>query len=61
MPKEKRAKKSVAEVFLTDPNVLEQSRRMPKGLKRLGDMAFFANKIKRRFLGCEARDQHAQA
>ncbi|CAE7242942.1 unnamed protein product [Symbiodinium sp. CCMP2592] len=37
MPNEKPAKNSAAYIFKTDPDVLEQSRNMPKGLKRLSE------------------------
>ncbi|CAE7309914.1 unnamed protein product [Symbiodinium sp. CCMP2592] len=40
MPNEKRAKKSAAHSFKTDPKVLERSRRFPKGAKRLSDMTY---------------------
>ncbi|CAE7566816.1 unnamed protein product [Symbiodinium sp. CCMP2592] len=41
MRNEKGAKRSAAHIFKTDPDVLQQSRNMPKGVKRLSDQAYY--------------------
>ncbi|CAE7036181.1 unnamed protein product [Symbiodinium sp. CCMP2592] len=61
MPNEKRAKQSAASVFKTDPDVLERSRKFPKGVKRLTNMAIVDGFRQKRRLAQETRNQHAHA
>ncbi|CAE7294007.1 unnamed protein product [Symbiodinium sp. CCMP2592] len=60
MPNEKRAKKSAAYNFKTDPTVLERSRRFPKGVKRLTNLATVDGFRQKRRLAQETRNQHVQ-